>query len=308
MRALTTPSDPYDWGRVSAVLDNGDVTVELGDGTVDDLPCAYSYWPRLEGQTVLIQRIYPSLRFVVGPIGGADRDFPEPPEIPDFPDIPEIPPIPNVVWGNGNPSGSGWTQSGAISGLWVRDEGDGEHSIYVDMKAPVTPPTPKPPPKPKPPKKRKPIWVEASWVGAWRDGSSSNQNDGRPAQSKYVSSYGHWSGGWGFPDLAGIVGGDKVASMKLEIKRQNSSHGVGGAETCHLYMASSSSKPSNRPSSITHHWSSPKLQRGQKKQFTLSSTWRNAFASGSRNAIICHDTSGDYIIYEKSARIRVEFA
>lgn len=289
--AVRASEDLFDYVTVTNLLVDGDVEVDFGDGNVQSLPALDSYRDREVGQTVRIQKDSELEWFVMGPVGGPDRT---PPPV-------ELPPTVTLQWGPGNPTGTGWAQS-ATTGIWVRDDGQGNRTLWVAM----------PPVAPAPSRKPREIVVPATNVQSWRGGSIDGKY-GAPVQGYHQSAaqYGFWSGGWGFPDLVSKLSGSTVTNLYFEVGRSSNSHGISGNAPLHLWLATSPTF-GDSPPARAYEWVESDadgkplvMSRGTRTRFRFPDAMKAQLLSGAYLSVIAYDTGtgSNYIIYTPDASI-----
>lgn len=265
---------------VTAVNDDGTVTLTVMGGTVDSVPCLRSYTPRAEGDVVLV--VAQDKRWVVLGAIGDEANL-------------GIPDDTTISWGLGAPYGTGWVRESG-GNVWVRK---GQvHVAYA-----VADPTP----DPSVPSSR-PVTINPSDRAAYRDGRI-ERGEPNPIQGAWPSWPHPYSGVWTYGTaIEAACTGQSVDSMKIRLTRAGrGSGGIYGGAQVRLYLHDATSPTGGTPT-LYSGWNPGSLLPGQAKTFVLPSSWVTALASGSARGIGCKaGTGNDYLSYGACGALTVTF-
>ena len=311
---LITPQGSAFLARVSALNEDGTVSLEWGAEPVLGVAASRAYADRQVGDVVIVSRVQgqlivtgtanaqespiedlidaaispvsDSLDDTIDNLNGLD-DFAH--DLDD--DVTRLENVrPRVTFGSSNPPG-GFRQASAI---WFKDQGDGRVDLYLVVSgggsASSEPTRPAKPPTKKTTKTPKPVTLTPSSRGSWR---SSGQTDSAVWQGDWTGR-GNWTGGWFYgTSIASACSGKSVKSMTFTIARTKDGSGWGRGVPAHLNLHGKTSK--SKPSAVASGHA-VKLAPGQKVSYSLPAAWVSALASGSaRGFMLSGSGRGDYL-------------
>ena len=156
-------------------------SVIVSDGLADrPIPCLASYDERAAGDQVVAVRLDGGSWLVLGKIG-ADPTT-----------------LASITYGNGDPAGGGWRSSDA---LWLRDEGQGRRSLYVDTGSAIP----------------FPATVSASSAAGWLTDLTGGSDF--PRSGAVSATQADWFGAWFYQDLPTAVAAGLVTGMTVQVSR-----------------------------------------------------------------------------------------
>lgn len=264
--------------RVVDVTDEGTVNLMLGGALVTDVPCVDSYRNRTAGDWVAVRPgARPVVMWRLGPDPADD-----PADIRET--VQSVQTVRAVTWGTAAPSGSGWQEA---SVPWVRQVGDGQVELYLQVAAASEPSPDTPTPKP--------ATVTANSSGSWRNGRRDDYRD-YPFQGDWTGG-GNLRGAWFYgTKIADACAGKTVAKMTVSFTRRRGS-GRNARVPMHLYLHDHTSPPSSLdldegPEELLS------LSVGAKGTATIPADWRAKLADGTRRGLAIYAKgSRDYAAF-----------
>jgi hypothetical protein len=268
-------------GTVSAqvvdVTDEG-VNLMLGGALVLDVPCPDSYRNRTAGDWVAVRPgARPVVMWRLGPDPAEDTT-----DVRDI--VGQVQTVRAVTWGTAAPSGAGWQEA---SVPWVRQVGDGQVELYLQVAA-ASEPSPDAPTS-------KPATVTANSSGSWRNGRRDDYRD-YPFQGDWTGG-GNLRGAWFYgTKIADACSGKSVSKMTVAFTRRRGS-GRNARVPMHLYLHDHTSPPSSLdldegPEELLS------LSVGANGTATIPADWRAKLADGTRRGLAIYAKgSRDYAAF-----------
>lgn len=284
--------------------DPGRVTLDDGSGNpFNDVPCLASYTPRDAGDQVSVLKIGNSW-LVLGANGKDPSATMTEDQVADMirAAIPDVPPAgSSITYGSSAPTGTGWLTGSTV---YVRDDGSGARSLYVQTSGGGTPTPPPPPPDGRP----KTVTITPDAAGSWR---SNGQTSGSVLQgnaSAWGGSSAYWTGALFYgTKIRDACSGRTVSSMKLTVGRAS---GTGWNAKTPVRVGTHHRQNKNSVTSLNNVYTGTKLAWGGSATFELSSAIKAALASGDDWGLGITDTgSKNYMkLTGNSGKITITFA
>jgi len=291
--------------KVSAVNDDGTVSLDWGAEPILNVPCSSGYIGRAVGQTVLVSRVNGQV-IVTGTTATADIDVQALIDESLDPVIDslgtttsyaqavndDVTRLENVrirpTFGTGS-APSGFLQADSV---WFKDQGGGRVDLYLKRSTDSGTGSSAPPTSTKPATHvtPKPATITPNSRGSWRNGG---QTDGAVWQGDWTGR-GDWRGGWFYgTQIADACAGKTVKSMTLYLSRSNDSTGWNRGVPAHVNMHNETSKSKPSASGTMH---SVRLSPGQLVKYSLTDAWKASLASGdTRGFMISGSGRSDYL-------------
>jgi len=294
--------------QVSAVNEDGTVSLAWGAAPVLNVPCSTGYIGREVGQSVLVARVNKQL-IVVGTTAQPDPQDQQ--ELADQADLDATNTTldalvdyahavnsdaqrldsirPRITFGTAA-APSGFLQADSV---WFKDQGGGRVDFYFKRSSDAGSGSSAPPTSTKPPVSSPPVsrTLQPNSQGSWR---SSGQTDSQVWQGDWTGR-GNWLGGWFYgTSIADACSGKSVKSMTFTISRTNNGSGWNHGVPAHLKLHGRTSK--GKPSPTGDGSRAVTLSPGQLVRFSLPGGWVSALASGSaRGFMISGSGRSDYM-------------
>lgn len=241
-------------------------SVVCSDGVTDrSIPCLASYSDRTVGDQVLAAQLAGGSWIVFDKIGADDSS------------------LSDITYGNGDPAGGGWRSSNAV---WIRDEGQGRRSLYIDTGNAIP----------------FPATVPTTYAAGYRvDGTGQSEN---PRAGAISATSGDWFGAWFYADLVPAVGAGLVNSMTVQISRTDN----GVVSAVPLFLGLHTATPGTVPT-ITSQWTpGVSLARNGTAVIPIPAAQRALLGSGAAAGVAAYGSGPQfYAEFEPSAPIVITY-
>lgn len=287
--------------------DPSQVTLDDGSGLpLNDIPCFASYDDRAPGDTVYVVKLGNSYA-VIGAVKAPTEEGPTETQIRNWIqqaiNDADIPSEVGVSWGKADPAGGGWSR---MESVWMKDDGDGNRSIYG--KLPTVDPDPPPPTErpPKPPTTPDPKTITPTDRHSYRTNGQTNSGLIYGPATPWGSSA-RWTSAIFYGEkIQDACQGHSVAKMEITMARRGS---LGWNRKIPLRIGLHDRKTEGKITQVDSAYVLARIAWNGKVTVPLKASFRDALASGAAWGVgFTTSTSGDYMgLTSTSGHIKITF-